>query len=313
MLFIPSHTRFMKNMSKHTYEKRYIIDNHIYRVSIPFTDWNRTITKKIVRWLQSHSKCMTSPFPYGTITRETSVTPDMVIHHTCEKCGKILNTLKTKTIHMESCNSKQGTLITTDNEPTNPRTTSTDTTITTQNNIETQNNVYVQNNIEIRDFGKENPKWLTTTLLHKMMDNIYRAIPTMMEKKHFNDEFPENKNLSLSTSKDVNKRMRVFSEGRWHLKNSKQTFYKVLVDIYEIMSDALAEDIDEDDEDVSDEIKEFQRSQRFMFKMRQIRPVWKTFQDKIEGYDKELLDEYWEDLKTLLLDKQLGIEQGFDD
>jgi hypothetical protein len=79
------------------------------------------------------------------------------------------------------------------------------------------------------------------------------------------------------------------------------------------MSDALAEDIDEDDEDVPDEIKEFQRSQRFMFKMRQIRPVWKTFQDKIEGYDKELLDEYWEDLKTLLLDKQLGIEQGFDD
>jgi hypothetical protein len=32
----------------------------------------------------------------------------------------------------------------------------------------------------------------------------------------------------------------------------------------------------------------------------------------MEDYDKVLMDEYWEDLKTLLLDKQLGIEQGFD-
>ena len=238
----------------------------------------------------------------------------MVINHICEYCGRPLHNFKTKSKHMESCTSKKGTIMRVEDELSNPRTT-TETSITNNNNnnIQTQNNVYVQNNIQLRDFGKENPKWLTTNLLHQMMDNIYRAIPTMMEKKHFNDAFPENKNLRMSTTKDLNKRIQVYSDGRWHYRNSKQTFYKVLIDIYEIMSDALSEDdIDEDDEDIPNEIKELKRSRRFMYKMRQIRPVWKTFQDKIDDYDKSLMDEYWEDLKTLLLDKQLGIEQGFD-
>jgi len=304
----------MKNTHTNTYVKRYIINNQVYSVSINIDDWDKNTNKKVLRWIQAHEKCLTSPFPHGILTYEPDITPDMLIHNLCENCGKILHTLKTKSKHMESCTSKKGTIMRVEDELSNPRTT-TETSITNNNNnnIQTQNNVYVQNNIEIRDFGKENPKWLTTTLLHQMMDNIYRAIPTMMEKKHFNDAFPENKNLRMSTTKDLNKRIQVYSDGRWHYRNSKQTFYKALIDIYEIMSDALSEDdIDEDDEDVPNEIKELKRSRRFMYKMRQIRPVWKTFQDKIDDYDKSLMDEYWEDLKTLLLDKQLGIEQGFD-
>ena len=300
--------RFTKNID--TYEKRYIVNDSVYRVSIPIDEWNKTYNKKVSRWFNANRECLTRPFPHGLLTHEQGITPEMLKHHICEKCGKCLQSFQTKVRHMNSCTSKKGTIVKIENDVSNPRTT-VEPSIT-HNNIQTQNNVYVQNNIEIREFGKENPKWLTTTLLHQMMDNIYRAIPTMMEKKHFNDAFPENKNLRISTTKDLNRRIQVYSDGRWHFKNSKQTFYKVLIDIYEIISDALSQDIDEDDEDVSNEIKELKRSRRFMHKMRQIRPVWKTFQDKIDEYDKSLMDEYWEDLKTLLLDKQLGIEQGFD-
>jgi len=302
----------MRDHNTDTYQKRYVISNNVYRVIIPANHWDKNTNKKVLRWLTSHNQCIHSPFPHGTLVHESEVTKDMLINHTCEKCGKILTSLKTKSKHMNTCASKQGSLLKQDSgELDNPRTTA-DKTITNNHNIQTQNNVYVQTNIELREFGNENPKWLTKNLLHQMMDNIYRAIPTMMEKKHFNDAFPENKNLKMSTSKDLNKRIQVFSNGRWHYKNSKQTFYKALVNIYEIMSDALSEEVDEDDDDVPGEIKEFQRSQRFIHKMRQIRPVWKSFQDKMEDYDKVLMDEYWEDLKTLLLDKQLGIEQGFD-
>jgi hypothetical protein len=301
--------RFTKNID--TYEKRYIVNDSVYRVSIPIDEWNKTYNKKVSRWFNANKECLTRPFPHGLLTHEEGITPDMLKHHICEQCGKCLQSFQTKVRHMHSCTSKKGTIVTIEDEVSNIRTTI-EPSITNNNNIQTQNNVYVQNNIEIREFGKENPKWLTTTLLHQMMDNIYRAIPTMMEKKHFNDAFPENKNLRISTTKDLNKRIQVYSDGRWHYKNSKQTFYKVLIDIYEIMSDALSEEIDEDDDDVTNEIKELKRSRRFMHKMRQIRPVWKTFQDKVDEYDKSLMDEYWEDLKTLLLDKQLGIEQGFD-
>lgn len=310
-MIVPSHTRFMKNLKTNTYDKRYIINNKVFKVSISSEEWNKNAHRQITRWFKNNPEIVLRPFPYGTLIHEDLITPDMVTRHICENCGKCLHTFQIKTRHMETCSSKKGTIMQTDEDLTNTRVT-TPIASSSINNIQTQNNVYVQNNIEIRDFGKENPKWLTTTLLHQMMDNIYRAIPTMMEKKHFNDAFPENKNLRLSTMKDMNRRIQVFSNGRWHYKNSKQTFYKALIDIYDIMSDALSEDLDEDDDDIPSEIREFQRSQRFIFKMRQIRPVWKTFQDKMDEYDKTLLDEYWEDLKTLLMDKQLGIEQGFD-
>lgn len=303
-MFIPSYTRFTKDKDTNTFQKRYIVQDSVYRVIIPVDDWHKTIHNKIIRWINTNTQCLSRPFPFGTIQYEEHITPDMVTKHACEKCGKIFQCLKNKLGHMKICTYERGMIVSTKTEERNIRT---EAPIT--HHIENQN-VYIQNNIELRDLGKENPNWLTTTLLHQVMDNIYRAIPTLMEKKHFNDEFPENKNLRLASSRDINKRFQVYANGRWRLRDSKQTFYKVLVDIYEVMSDALSED--EDDDDVPDKIKEFQRSERFLRKIRRIRPIWKTFQDKMNEHDQEIMNEYWEDLKTLLLDKQLGIEQGFD-
>lgn len=309
-MYIPSHTRFTKNKESNTFEKRYIVDGCIYKVIIPAEEWNTFINRKILRWFNQYESPMTTPFPYGTLVYETGVTEYMIDNMACEKCNKILKTFKNKCLHMEKCSYKKGELVKTEEEDpeTNPRTIERNITNTNNNN-----QVYnIQNNIQIRNYGNENPKWLTTTLLHQVMDNVQKAIPTLMEKKHFNDDFPENKNLKISSTRDINKRLKIFTNGRWRVRDSKQTFYKVLLDIYDIMSDALTDDIDEEDEDIPGEIKTFQQSERFLRKIERIRPIWREFQDKVDDHNPQIMNDLWEDLKTLLLDRQLGIEQGFD-
>jgi len=179
----------------------------------------------------------------------------------------------------------------------------------------------IQNNVNIRSLGKENPRWLTSNLLFQVLSDIPSAIPRLMEFKHFNDEFPENKNIRIDTRRTIDKRLQVFDTGRWRVKDSKQTFYKVLIDIYDILSDALENDLSEPeqtDDDIPDEerlhifneLTKLKGNARFIQKLEKIRPIWEDFREKID--DHEQRNDLWEDLKTLLLDRRLAIEQGFD-
>jgi hypothetical protein len=176
------------------------------------------------------------------------------------------------------------------------------------------NNYYIQNNIQIRALGDENPNWLTPEILHRVVRNINKAIPLVMEKKHFNNDFPENKNIKVYNQRDINKRLRVYENGRWRIKDSKQTFYQVLVEIYDVLSDALCseDELDEGENTLTEDIKNLRRSENFIRKIQRIRPIWEDYFKRYQDGDKELLDDYWEDLKTLLLDRQLAIEQGVD-
>jgi len=100
-----------------------------------------------------------------------------------------------------------------------------------------------------------------------------------------------------------------------------------LVDIYDILCDALEGDgegdtessdttnttaVDDDDERYTkEEILKLRKSQRFLNKLKNIQPIWEEFKDKTQ--DESCRNELWEDLKTLLLDRQMAIEQGFDE
>lgn len=177
------------------------------------------------------------------------------------------------------------------------------------------NNQNIQNiNITLRDFGKENPDWLTENILYSILGNVSNAIPMMMQKKHFNEAFPENMNLRLNTKNDMNHRLQVWEGGKWRIRDSKETFYKVVIEIYDILSDALS-DRDEDEEDTSihPEIRKARKSKRFIEKVEKIKPLWEEFREKIEtqaeGDDNDVLKDLWEDLKTFLLDRKLCLEQ----
>jgi len=193
---------------------------------------------------------------------------------------------------------------------------------TTQiNNI--QNNQSITNqtiHINIRDFGNENPNWLTANTLYKIIGNVDKAIPMLMQTKHFNEQFPENMNLRVNTKGDVNHRLQVREGGKWRIRDSKQTFYKVVIDMYEILSDALNEEDEADEPDESaaadishPEVSRAKQSAKFMEKVKKIRPLWEGFKTKMdELHDPELMTELWEDLKTFLLDRKLCIEQEDD-
>jgi hypothetical protein len=325
MIYIPTLGRFTKNNLSNNYEKRVIIGEEVYRILIPFDKWNVLHTKSIQRWILRNKDTPDQPFQWGVFMKEESVSPIMVTDNLCEQCGMKLGCFKSKCRHMANCTAtnmiiesksvSSSTIINVGGEQKAIESSQPIFVNEAQNIVTTNNtqNYYIQNHIEIRALGNENPKWLTPTLLTQAILDINRAIPKLMEKKHFNDDFPENKNLKVANQRDINKRLQVFENGRWRLRDSKQTFYRVLVDIYEVLSDALSEEASIDGEsDLPEEVKNFRRSERFLRKVERIRPIWEDFVRRYEDEDKNMRDDYWEDLKTLLLDRQLAIEQGFD-
>jgi hypothetical protein len=251
----------------------------------------------------------TSPEETKSIFNEMSKMKE----YTCCYCGILFQSRSGKYKHEKGCDKKDNGLIARPIETTIRASTpeSTSTTINGNQVINNNQNIYIQNNIQIRDFGKENPAWLTTKILDQVMNNFSTAIPRLMEKKHFNDDFPENKNLRVCNTKFMNKRLQVYENGRWRMRDSKHTFYQVLVDIYEILSEALA-DPTEEDMSCTEEIRKARRSQRFIQKVEKIRPIWEGFEAKLTGNDPDTQEMLWEDLKTLLLDRKLAIEQGCD-
>jgi hypothetical protein len=175
----------------------------------------------------------------------------------------------------------------------------------------TNQNILINNNIQIRNLGDENPNWLTSNMLYQVITDVKRAIPQLMRQKHFNDDFPENKNIRIDNKRDINSILQVFEGGRWCVRDSKHTFYRVLVDIYDVLSDALTGDADDDDL-MNEQVRTARRSERFLRKVEKIRPIWDEFEERIQSQDPSIMEELWHDLKVLLLDRQLAIEQGFE-
>jgi hypothetical protein len=283
-----------------TMKKIFMIDSEpdsIYRISVPETQWNVQISRMISRWIRKFKNGKREGFRWGSIEK---ISKDEYFNSentiVCSYCKKTFKYKSGFSKHKKQCKGSLSNQII----PSNPET-----------GIQEQT----------RTFGKENPRWLTSELLYGVLSHIPSAIPIMMKTKHFNDKFPENRNLRIDTKRNLDNRLQVFEEGRWMVKGSKQTFYKVLINICDILSDALEEDekvnqdpLDPDSENeeqhIGREIRRLRNSNRFLQKINRIRPLWEKFREQIREPSQRV--DLWEDLKTLLLDRQLAIEQGFE-
>lgn len=275
-------------------------ETHIYRISVKQSEWCESVRKNCHRWIKLFEKGDISPFRWGILERIEKQQYITDNHQICIDCKKLFKTRKGLMKHKHVCKN------------------STSEMILKEDSI---------NHItkETRTFGKENPKWLTSDLLYGVLNNIQDAIPVMMRNKHFNDKFPENKNIQIDSKRNINERLQVFEEGRWAIRGSRQTFYKVLVNMCDILSDALEDDetneqnsvvkdgtdsdSDNEDKHIGREIRRLRNCDKFIRKINKIRPLWHKFREKISNPEQRT--DLWEDLKTLLLDKQLAIEQGF--
>ena len=67
---------------------------------------------------------------------------------------------------------------------------------TTNNNIETQNIT-----ININAFGNENTDYLDDKAILACIGRVYKSIPTLLEKIHFDPKHPENHNIKITNKK----------------------------------------------------------------------------------------------------------------
>jgi hypothetical protein len=296
---------FRLNEETGNYEKTIMINKERWRLIVYPSVWSRNTSKAVSSWISAIQNGKSPIFRWGEIDKGDS-NAQIVEYEPfpCEKCGKVYGSRSGLWKHEQLCTKNKSV---TDVE--NRREYINHTTVETGGTQINNSNIHNTININIRDFGKENPKWLTEQFLYSVIGNVERAIPLLMRRKHFNEKFPENMNLRLNTRSDINKRLQVRENGKWRLRDSKQTFYKVVIDTYEILCDALTDD-DEIFDETHPEIEKARRSEKFLEKVNRIRPLWEDFHKKIlSEEDPEIMRELWEDLKTLLLDRKLCAEQ----
>jgi hypothetical protein len=294
---------FRLNEDTGNYEKTIMINKERWRLIVYPSIWSRNTSKAVSGWISAIQNGKNPIFRWGEIDKgDTSAQIVEYEPHPCISCGKVYGSRSGLWKHERLCTILNSKL-------RNTREYTNHTTVEAGGTQINNNGIHNTININIRDFGKENPAWLTENFLFSILGDVDRAIPMLMKKKHFNENFPENMNLRLNTRSDINKRLQVRENGKWRLRDSKQTFYKVVLETYEILCDALTED-----EEVFDgthpEIEKARRSEKFLEKVNQIRPIWEEFHKRIlSEEDPETMRELWEDLKTLLLDRQLCAEQ----
>jgi len=93
------------------------------------------------------------------------------------------------------------------------------------NNIANQTN-NIQQNITIRPFGKENPKWITEKVIVDALRNIPGAIMNLVKEKHFNDKFPENRNVELC-GEFRNRYLTVQDDTRKRMEDKKDMYMRM--------------------------------------------------------------------------------------
>ena len=174
-------TRFSKNADG-SYSKYITVEGIHYKITLTSKEWNtisrRKIKDHIVYWQQDPTK----PLRYGTY----DIVDALPTGNLCEKCNKYY---KSRSGYLKHINKYHPVPEENDVVPTNERTTIMNNT--TNNN--TTNNHHIHINLPpLHNFGDENPNWLTSDVLLRVIQDIPTAIPNLIREKHFNDRFPEN-------------------------------------------------------------------------------------------------------------------------
>jgi len=106
--------------------------------------------------------------------------------------------------------------------------------ISTMNNYNTINNTLNNNSnnnitININNYGDENLEILNDNNLKKyILEMPFTAIPKMIEQIHFNNQYPENKNIKLKNKKD--NKLLVLQDKKWNYVNKMETIKNLIED-----------------------------------------------------------------------------------
>ena len=150
------------------------------------------------------------------------------------------------------------------------------------NNYTTINNTNT-NNIQLNNYGSEDLTHITDALKTYLLRIPFGAIQRLIEKIHFNKEKPENINLMITNKRD--NKISVYEDGKWVYRNKKKTIQRLIDNKYYILDDHYNDIPDE-------ELSDFNHTN------------YKSFREKIDESDKQLLEQLYEDVEIIILNKQ---------
>ena len=274
-------SRFLINPDG-SYSKHIILNDICYKITVSQDEWknisHRKIKDHIAYWKRDPSRTLR----YGKHEIVQAI-PNVYMCGTCRKTYK----------------SRSGYLYHIKTKHSNPEETPTETPpsseVTTQN-IENQtinqtNNI--QQNITIRPFGKENPKWITEKVIVDALRNIPGAIINLVKEKHFNDKFPENRNIEMC-KEFRNRYLTVQEDSRKKVVDKKEMFMRMCGNACDAVTTTLesySEPPDSDESEDEDESPEDRRCRLVANRIRRndhFSAVVDTYIDKWQDYVAEV-------------------------
>ena len=134
---------------------------------------------------------------------------------TCPKCMKTFSHVNNKNKHIKKNNCTAKSIIHYNKENNN----------IVINNIVNNNNIVINNNIIINNYGSERIDYITfEDIMNILLKGGNNIVPRYIEFKHFNDNFPENKNIKY----EKNNRCLIRENGEWKYTNIEQLSNKLI-------------------------------------------------------------------------------------
>lgn len=151
--------------------------------------------------LQSCLKC-NKQYKTASSLRKHEATCKGIDILTCPRCMKSFSSTsnKSKHIKLNTCKPRSVLHSKTFQNQSLSNNNNNNTNINNQTNIQNQNNTNIQNqnNIYINNYGSERLDHITDEEIRKILTSGENTLPLYIEKKHFDKNFPENRNIIVT-------------------------------------------------------------------------------------------------------------------
>ena len=141
-------------------------------------------------------------------------------------------------------------------------------------------NIGTQVNININAFGNENIDYIDDKSILACIDRVYRSIPSLLEKIHFDPEHPENHNIKI-TNKKLPYASVMGVNQKWKTVDRKDAIDTMVTNGYNLLDEKYTENKDK-----------FTSSKQQRFE---------GFQSRFETEDKEVIKQIKSEVDILVL------------
>ena len=116
--------------------------------------------------------------------------------------------------------------------------------VQTTNNTTNNNNIETQNiNIIINSFGNENTDYIDNKAIQSCISKVYKSIPSLLEKIHFDPKHPENHNIKI-TNKKLPYASVMGNNQKWTTVDRKDAIETMVLNGYNMLDEKYAENKD---------------------------------------------------------------------